>query len=243
MRTGTRTSLNLSSLAATHASRASVVALLEAQETSQVLRTALKRSDSDASPRFHDLYGLPAVAPGVPEAPLLKTASSLGVACSAGADAMEIAIEFSDTPHVDVLTGALLATAAAGRMAVDALHTGDGMHCVELAHAVALAMHRISTALTQDEVKTAQAPDARHAISIPRSWRAMNDELGRALATESSIPALERNAAAAAHDGALHLMLVLDRFNNRRAGKGALCRYARVAFLAGAFAGWAACIQ
>lgn len=189
---------------------------------------------------------MPVIATGRPDHPLASAVAALATSCDAGALAVDLALSTCDAEDVASLTEVVDETILSAHLGVAALRVVESSaERIRLAHRTAGTAHLTCSVLTTraagHEVSGTRMWVNRGSSQLPSSVRTLVRGLGDRVAHREQIDAQgdERVAAAAAHDGAEHLMRAYERFRPADGADGALRRYVRLTTLACAYAGWA----
>lgn len=188
---------------------------------------------------------VPMMVAGPPQAALETAVAMLATCDAAAALALQLSLAFDDAPQVAALTAGVTATSRCARSGAGALkmHGARDLR-IQLAHATAMATHQVADALNlrradRDQRKTLHLRGLGQ-NRFPPAWRDVIIGLGSRL-THSELDEqheAERVGAAAARDAAEHLVGVYEQFWAIGGADGAVRRYARIAALASAYAGW-----
>ncbi len=229
----------------THTAEMALAAMREARATAELACQAYEMS----LPPEHRVWArtdrVPVIVVGPPKAALETAVAMLATCDAAAALALELSVAFADASQVAALTAAVVATSRSARAGVRALkmpRAGDLR--IQLAHATALATHQVADTLilrsSDRDLRRIRRRNELAECRFPASWRDVITGLGEQL-THLEFDEhrdAELAGAAASHDAALHLVRVYEQFRVIGRADGAVRRYARIAGLAAAYAGW-----
>jgi hypothetical protein len=230
---------------ATRIAATGLAAVREARTTAEIARQAYQMTLPPEERLRARTDRVPVMVAGPPEAALETAVAMLATSDAAAALALELSLAFDDATQVATLTAAVIATSRCARLGARALQMhGARALRIQLAHATAMATHQVADALnlrrSDRSRSTTLRPRDLGQNRFPPAGRDVVIGLGSRL-TYSELDdqhEAERVGAAAARDAAEHLVGAYEHFQAIGGADGAVRRYARIAALASAYAGW-----